>query len=98
MPVSSTLMRSRQWATSSSSRAARIPAPAQEKIFEQFSQLDGSTKRQYGGTGLGLAICRTIIEAHGGRIDADKMPDGGGASVCFTLPKGLPPTVEEEKS
>ena len=47
------------------------------------------------GTGLGLAICKAIVEAHGGRIRADNSP-AGGACVCFTLPVGNPPVVEEE--
>ena len=73
-----------------------FPTAKRDELFNMFVR--GATESGKLGTGLGLAICRTIIEAHGGRIDADKMPDGGGASVCFTLPKGLPPTVEEEKS
>jgi signal transduction histidine kinase len=41
-----------------------------------------------GGMGLGLAICRTIIEAHDGRIDADNESTLGGARFTFTLPAG----------
>ncbi|MGH9061542.1 MAG: ATP-binding protein, partial [Acidimicrobiales bacterium] len=45
-----------------------ILAEAAERLFERFSQLDGSTSRQHGGTGLGLAIARWVVELHGGSI------------------------------
>jgi C4-dicarboxylate-specific signal transduction histidine kinase len=49
------------------------------RIFDAFV----TTKAD--GTGLGLAVCRTIVEAHGGRISARNNPEGG-ATVGFTLP------------
>ena len=36
--------------------------------------------------GMGLRICRSVIEAHGGRIGADNESSGGGARFYFTLP------------
>jgi two-component system sensor histidine kinase/response regulator len=46
------------------------------KIFEAFTQADGSTTRQYGGTGLGLTISTRVVEMMGGRI-RPQAPAGG---------------------
>jgi signal transduction histidine kinase/CheY-like chemotaxis protein len=45
-----------------------IPADKQSKIFEAFSQADGSMARVYGGTGLGLTICTRLVGMMDGRI------------------------------
>jgi signal transduction histidine kinase/CheY-like chemotaxis protein/pSer/pThr/pTyr-binding forkhead associated (FHA) protein/HPt (histidine-containing phosphotransfer) domain-containing protein len=45
-----------------------IPAAKQQYLFQSFSQVDASTKRQYGGTGLGLAISKQLVELMGGKI------------------------------
>jgi len=76
--------------------ADRGPGIAQgdeERIFDKFVRGRGPG----GGVGLGLAICRTIINAHGGRIWAENRPDGG-AVFRFTLPAaGLPPAPKREE-
>jgi two-component system sensor histidine kinase KdpD len=55
----------------------------EEHIFEKFYR--GLKTGTQGGVGLGLAICKSIVEAHGGKIWAETRRDGG-ASFYFTLP------------
>lgn len=62
-----------------------IPAYAQETIFEEFRQVDGTSQRQYGGTGLGLAIVRKLVVMMGGHIRL-KSEVGVGSSFIVVLP------------
>jgi signal transduction histidine kinase/CHASE3 domain sensor protein len=62
-----------------------IPADEQQKIFEEFHQVDSSSTRQKGGTGLGLAISKRIVELHGGKIWVESEP-GRGSSFRFVIP------------
>jgi two-component system sensor histidine kinase KdpD len=79
-----------------------LPVGQEERIFEKFYQVTPGSAR---GAGLGLTICRSIIEAHGGRIWAANRP-GSGAIFSFTIPlvEGAPiidkaiPELEQDLS
>jgi signal transduction histidine kinase len=62
-----------------------IPPGEQEKIFEEFHQIDNSNTKAKGGTGLGLAIAKEIVEMHGGRIWVESTL-GRGSTFHMELP------------
>lgn len=65
------------------------------RLFDRFQQLDGTATRSAGGTGIGLYICRTLVEAHGGRIGV-RSALGRGSTFWFTLPTVPPDEVVDE--
>lgn len=66
----------------------------QDKLFENFFQVDGSRTKSYGGTGLGLAISQKLVEAMGGNISFYSMGDGLGSTVTFTVPLSHLPVIK----
>jgi CheY-like chemotaxis protein len=56
------------------------------RIFERFSQQDGTTTKAHGGLGLGLAIVKQLVELHGGTIEASSEGKGRGASFKVLMP------------
>ena len=71
-------------------RGPGVPEADLERIFDKFYRITAAERIT--GTGLGLSICKGIVEAHGGRIWAENVPDG--FAFLFTLPL----TIEESAS
>jgi PAS domain S-box-containing protein len=60
-----------------------IPPEEQARLFQPFTQLDGSASRRHGGTGLGLALARRLAQAMGGELSLLSEP-GRGSTFTFT--------------
>jgi two-component system sensor histidine kinase KdpD len=69
-----------------------VPAHDLDKIFEKFYRVNGTPA---GGTGLGLAICKSIVEAHGGRIYAENRTSEG-LRIWIELPLTQAPIEKKE--
>jgi two-component system phosphate regulon sensor histidine kinase PhoR len=68
-----------------SDSGAGIDAADLDRVFERFYKADRARSRE--GTGLGLAIAKHLVQAHGGRIEAQSAGQGKGATFRFTLPR-----------
>ncbi len=69
-----------------------ISPDKQARVFESFSQADGSTSRRYGGTGLGLSITRRLVQMMNGSMGLDSEV-GKGTTVRFVAEFDLDPTA-----
>jgi signal transduction histidine kinase/ActR/RegA family two-component response regulator len=66
-----------------------IPPAARARLFQPFSQADGSMARRFGGTGLGLAISKQLVEIAGGDLWVES-EEGRGSRFAFTWRIELP--------
>jgi two-component system sensor histidine kinase KdpD len=78
-----------------SNQGPPVPEEHLERIFDKFYRVTAADRVT--GTGLGLSICKGIIEAHGGRIWAENLPDGFAFKFILPLsPEGMNPQTPVE--
>ncbi len=68
-----------------------IPADMLHRVFETFTQVDRSLDRLQGGLGIGLALVRSLVELHGGSVEARSDGPGQGSELIVRLPVDRPP-------
>ena len=66
-----------------------IPDAFLPHVFDRFRQADTGSSRRHGGLGLGLSIVRSLVELHGGTIDAQSEGEGKGATFTVRLPASI---------
>jgi CheY-like chemotaxis protein/two-component sensor histidine kinase len=77
-----------------------IPAEMLSSVFDLFTQVDRSLDRSQGGLGLGLTLVRSLVEMHGGAVQAASEGLGKGSQFSIRLPvwKPVQPSVQEPAS
>lgn len=68
-----------------SDRGPGVPDELRDRIFDAFTQTDGSITRSHEGLGIGLFLARRIMQAHGGDLTYTPRP-GGGSSFMLSFP------------
>jgi CheY-like chemotaxis protein len=63
-----------------------IPAEMLERIFDIFTQVDGSLERAHGGLGIGLTLVKRLVEMHGGSVEARSDGVNRGSEFIVRLP------------
>ncbi len=88
---------SENWQISVTDTGIGIPPHARDFVFEEFRQVDQTSKRKFGGTGLGLAIVQKYARTMGGTV-ALQSEVGVGSTFIVTLPLQSKPKLESVES
>lgn len=67
------------------------------RLFQKFTQEDGSIRRNHGGLGLGLAITKQLVELHGGEVRAESAGERQGSTFIVTLPLADPTLASSKR-
>ncbi len=67
-----------------------VPPDVLDRVFEPFVQSEGSLARSEGGLGIGLTLVRSLVEMHGGRVEAHSPGLGQGSEFVVRLPARVP--------
>jgi signal transduction histidine kinase/CheY-like chemotaxis protein len=74
-----------------------IPAEMLPRIFDMFTQVDGSLERSEGGLGIGLTLAKRLVQMHGGTIEAHSEGPGTGSEFVVRLPVAVAVEGEEPR-
>ena len=74
-----------------SDNGSGIPVSMLSKVFDMFTQLDGTLERTQGGLGIGLSMVKRLVELHGGSISVTSAGVGTGTQAEVRLPASLTP-------
>jgi PAS domain S-box-containing protein len=95
--VSVTLRRAGRWAEIViEDNGAGIRPDFLPHVFDRFQQADASRTRRFGGLGLGLSIVKSLVEFHGGSVQAESSGDEQGATFTVAIPLGAPADLRAE--
>ena len=74
-----------------------IPASELGRVFDLFTQIDRGLDHSRGGLGIGLALARSLVEMHGGRVEARSEGVGRGSEFTVRLPLANSSAAEAQK-
>jgi len=86
-----------QWLLTVSDDGIGMDAPLVGRVFELFTQAERTPDRTQGGLGLGLALVKSLVELHGGSVEAASKGAGKGSTFSVRLPRHVPPTAALSK-